>query len=181
MQKVQKTYTAEFKREAVQLVQTSGKPIAQVARDLGISDTSIHQWRKELTEHGPEAFPGSGHQPAQEEEIRRLKRELDIVKQERDILKKAIGIFSRPQPCAYQFMAESQQESPITTMCRVLEVSVSGYYAWRKRAPSQHRREDAQLAEKVKMAFQANRCVYGSPRVPGTSCMHTVFIVHASE
>jgi transposase len=64
MQKVQKTYTAEFKREAVQLVQTSGKSIAQVARELGISDTSIHQWRKELTEHGPEAFPGSGHQTA---------------------------------------------------------------------------------------------------------------------
>jgi transposase len=50
MQKVQKTYTAEFKREAVRLAQTSGKPIAQVARELGISDTSIHQWRKELTE-----------------------------------------------------------------------------------------------------------------------------------
>jgi putative transposase len=65
----------------------------------------------------------------------------------------------------YQFIAEYQQEYPITTMCRVLEVSVSGYYAWRKRAPSQHSREDAQLAEKVKTAFQDNRCVYGSPRV----------------
>jgi transposase len=95
MQKVQKTYTPEFKREAVHLAQTSGKPITQVARELGISDTSIHQWRKELTEHGPEAFPGSGHQTAQEEEVRHLKRELEIVKQERDILKKAIGIFSR--------------------------------------------------------------------------------------
>ncbi len=51
--------------------------------------------RKELTEHGSEAFPGSGHQTAQEEEVRRLKRELEIVKQERDILKKALGIFSR--------------------------------------------------------------------------------------
>ena len=97
MQKVQKTYTAEFKREAVQLAQTSGKSIAQVARELGISDTSIHQWRKELTEHGPQAFAGSGHQTAQEEEVRCLKRELEIVKQERDILKKAIGIFSRGQ------------------------------------------------------------------------------------
>lgn len=95
MQKVQKTYTPEFKREAVRLAQTSGKPIAQVARDLGISDTSIHQWRKELSEHNSEAFPGSGHQIAQEEEVRRLKRELEIVKQERDILKKAISIFSR--------------------------------------------------------------------------------------
>lgn len=95
MQKVQKTYTPEFKREAVRLAQTSGKPIAQVARELGISDTSIHQWRRELTDHGSEAFPGSGHQTAQEEEIRRLKRELEITKQERDILKKAISIFSR--------------------------------------------------------------------------------------
>jgi transposase len=98
MQKAQKTYTPEFKREAVRLAQTSGKPIAHVARELGISDTSIHQWRKELGEHGSEAFAGSGHQTAQEEEIRRLKRELEIVKQERDILKKAISIFSRPQP-----------------------------------------------------------------------------------
>ncbi len=88
MQKVQKTYTPEFKREAVRLAQTSGKPITHIARELGISDTSIHQWRKELTEHGPEAFPGSGHQATQEEEVRRLKRELEIVKQERDILKK---------------------------------------------------------------------------------------------
>ncbi len=95
MQKVQKTYTAEFKREAVRLVQTSGKSIAQVARELGISDTSIHQWRKELAEHGSQAFPGSGHQTAQEEEVRQLKRELEIVKQEHDILKKAVGIFSR--------------------------------------------------------------------------------------
>src|SRR2546425_24462 len=51
MQKVQKTYTQEFKREAVRLAQTSGKSIAQVARELGISDSSIHQWRKELAEH----------------------------------------------------------------------------------------------------------------------------------
>lgn len=97
MQKVQKTYTPEFKREAVRLAQTSGKPLAQVARELGISDTSIHQWRKELSEHGSEAFPGSGHQTVQEEEIRRLKRELDRVQKERDILKKTLGIFTRDQ------------------------------------------------------------------------------------
>jgi putative transposase len=65
----------------------------------------------------------------------------------------------------YQFMAEHRQEYPMTTMCRVLEVSACGYYAWCKREPSQHARSDAQLAEHVKMAFQANRGVYGSPRV----------------
>ena len=95
MAKVQKTYTREFKEEAVRLAQTSGKLITQIARELGISDTSIHQWRKELTEHGSEAFPGSGHQTALEEENRRLKRELERVQQERDILKKVVSIFSR--------------------------------------------------------------------------------------
>jgi transposase len=64
MKKVQKTYTAEFKREAVRLACHWSAPIAQVARELGISDTSIHQWRKELAAHGDEAFPGSGHQTA---------------------------------------------------------------------------------------------------------------------
>ena len=62
MAKVQKTYTREFKEEAVRLVQTSGKPIAQIARELGISDSAIHGWRKELAEHGKDAFPGKGHQ-----------------------------------------------------------------------------------------------------------------------
>src|SRR5256885_10970154 len=95
MAKVQKTYTREFKEEAVRLAQTSGKTIAQIARELGISDSAIHGWRRELTEHGKEAFPGSGHQTALEEENRRLKREVERLQQERDILKKAVSIFSR--------------------------------------------------------------------------------------
>jgi transposase len=95
MAKVQKVYTREFKEEAVRLVQTSGKPITHIARELGISDASIHQWRKELAQQGTSAFPGSGHQTALEEENRRLKRELERVQQERDILKKVVSIFSR--------------------------------------------------------------------------------------
>jgi putative transposase len=65
----------------------------------------------------------------------------------------------------YQFIAEHQQEYAVTVMCCALEVSVSGFYAWRKRKPSQHSREDAELARKIKTAFQSNRCVYGSPRI----------------
>lgn len=65
----------------------------------------------------------------------------------------------------YQFIAQHRQEYAITLMCRVLEVSVSGYYAWLKRPPSRHSREDASLAKKVKEVFQTYRGVYGSPRV----------------
>ena len=97
MPKEQKTFTREFKLEAVQLVQKSGKSQAQIARDLGIADSTLHHWRKEIAEDGDKAFPGSGHQTAQEEEVRRLKRELEVTRQERDILKKALAIFSRSQ------------------------------------------------------------------------------------
>jgi transposase len=97
MQKTQRTFTKEFKLEAVQLVQTSGKSMTQIARDLGIADSTLHHWCKQLSAHGEQAFPGSGHQTPQEEEIRHLKRENELLRQERDILKKAIGIFSRTQ------------------------------------------------------------------------------------
>ena len=95
MPKQQKTYTKEFKLEAVQLVKSSGKPMSQIARELLISDSALYHWSKQLADQGEQAFPGSGHQTAEQEEIRRLKRELDITRQERDILKKVVSIYSR--------------------------------------------------------------------------------------
>jgi transposase len=62
MPKPQPTFTAEFKHEAVQLACTSGRPKAQIARELGISDSALHAWCKQAEEHGNEAFPGKGHQ-----------------------------------------------------------------------------------------------------------------------
>jgi transposase len=98
MPKEQRTFTKEFKREAVQLVPRSGKSPSQVARELGIADSTLHHWCKHFADHGQQAFVGSGHQTPQEEELRRLKRELEVTRQERDILKKALAIFSRNQP-----------------------------------------------------------------------------------
>jgi putative transposase len=65
----------------------------------------------------------------------------------------------------YQFVAEHRHEYPIALMCQVLEVSVSGYYAWRQRPASHHRREDARLSAEIQTIFLENRQVYGSPRV----------------
>lgn len=87
MVKQQKTYTREFKVEAVQLVKSSGKPLSQIARELGISDSALSKWCKQLADQGEQAFPGSGHQSAEQEEIRRLRRELEVTRQERDIVK----------------------------------------------------------------------------------------------
>ena len=94
----QHIYTREFKLEAVRLSESSEKTVAQIARDLGVRERVLYRWRHELREQREQAFPGKGHQSELEEENRRLRRELDLLKQEREILKKALGIFSRGQP-----------------------------------------------------------------------------------
>lgn len=88
MLKPQPTFTAEFKHEVVQLARSSDKPKAQIARELGISDSALYSWCKQSDEHGSDAFPGKGHQMPLEEEIHHLKRELELVQQEQNILKK---------------------------------------------------------------------------------------------
>jgi transposase len=95
--KEQRVFTQEFKREAIQLAETSGKSMTQIARDWGISDSALHAWRKQFAAHGNQAFPGKGHQTELEEENRRLRRENDILKQEREVLKKAVRIFAQSQ------------------------------------------------------------------------------------
>jgi len=96
MGKSQPTYTKEFKQQAVNLFETSGKTKTQIARDLGISDSALSKWCKELGDHGEEAFPGKGHQTPLEEENRRLRKEVEVLRQEREILKKAMSIFMQP-------------------------------------------------------------------------------------
>ncbi len=90
-----KSYTAEFKREAVRLAKERGN-IAATARDLGISDTSLENWKRELEQAPDKAFPGNGN--PRDKETAQLQRELKRLKEENEILKKAVGIFTvRPQ------------------------------------------------------------------------------------
>ena len=90
-----KRYDSEFKRESVRLADTSGKTDRQIERDLGLYQGAILRWRDELEADPIDAFPGTGHQKPLEEEVRRLLRELDIAREERDILKKVVAIFSK--------------------------------------------------------------------------------------
>jgi len=94
--KKRKKYTAEFKQEAVRLYKTSGKTQAQIERDLGLWKGCIGRWKKELEQKGEQAFPGHGCLTADDERFRKLERENEILRQERDILKKAVAIFSQP-------------------------------------------------------------------------------------
>lgn len=95
---VRKQYTREFKREAARLAEESDKPLAEVARDLGIHPNTLYKWRRAYRADGEDAFPGQGKLTPADEEIRRLRRELARVKEERDILKKATQFFARERP-----------------------------------------------------------------------------------
>jgi len=88
-------YDRQFKIETVRLVTEERRKAAEVARDLGIHVNLIYLWKKQLAEAPEEAFPGHGNLKLSDAELRRLQRELADVKEERDILKKALAIFSK--------------------------------------------------------------------------------------
>ena len=88
-------YSKEFKLEAVRLVLEQGLTPKQVADDLGINRSNVNRWKLEYLRDAEQAFPGHGRMTESDEELRQLRRELARVKQERDILKKAVAIFSQ--------------------------------------------------------------------------------------
>ena len=97
MSKKNRTYTKEFKLEALELLRTSGKSAAQLERDLGITQGLLLKWRDryQVQEMNGETTLGPSDMAAAQAEIRRLRRALAVAEQERDILKKAVSIFSR--------------------------------------------------------------------------------------
>jgi transposase-like protein len=136
MTKTRRTYSREFKLEALRLVETSGKSVPQIGRDLGIGKGCLYRWRDEFEAEGQWAFPGRGRLPPEQEELRRLKRENEILRQQRDMQKKSSGLLLAPKELRFQFIKDHQDEFPVIRMCQELEVSPSGYYAWLHRSPS---------------------------------------------
>ena len=88
-------YDRQFKIDTIRHLENSGKKASEIARDLGIRYDLISRWKRELSVDNIRAFPGNGK--SRDEEIARLKKDLADVKMERDILKKAVAIFSKPE------------------------------------------------------------------------------------
>jgi transposase len=86
---------AQFKHDALRLVQESNGKISDIAKDLGIRPELLYRWKSEQAADPEHAFPGKGRMKPEEEYVRRLERELTQARQERDILKKALAYFSQ--------------------------------------------------------------------------------------
>jgi transposase-like protein len=95
--KEKRRYTREFKVEAVRLYEASEKSMREIEQELGITPYLLSKWVQQFREREAAAFPGKGKLPETEVELQRLRREVEILRQERDILKKAVIIFSEPK------------------------------------------------------------------------------------
>jgi transposase len=91
-----KTYTREFKLQALRLLGEQGLSVAEVARRLGVGENCLRNWRRAATERGADAFPGRGTPTPADEELRRLRVEVARLRAERDLLKKAAAYFASP-------------------------------------------------------------------------------------
>ena len=90
-----KGFSGEFKRQAVRLLEIAQKPPADLARELGVRRNQLYKWKEQMSKRGEGAFPGSGRGSGGNDEVARLRKELERVKEERDILKKAAAYFAK--------------------------------------------------------------------------------------
>lgn len=93
--RTRKSFDKGFKISAVKMILDRNEPIRKVAGDLGISENSLHNWKKAYLKDKDQSFPGKGYQTPEEAEITRLKKENALLKEQRDILKKAVTFFSQ--------------------------------------------------------------------------------------
>ena len=145
-----------FKEEAVRLLQTSGRRQRQIAGDLGISVSALGRWVTEL------------HFPVR---MRMQRRRLpayaeSVIWPVRNVISSA-GLLRQRKSMRFRFIDAERAglAMPIFRLCRLLQVSVSGFYAWRNRGPSQRQLDDMVLLAHVRAAFRRSRESYGAERV----------------
>jgi transposase-like protein len=132
-------FTQEFKLEAVRLIKERGVSYTQVSTDLGVHQSQLRDWVKKLADDPQHAFPRQGQMKPEQLEIARLKREVTMLKAERDILKKCRrGLLREEIDVKFGFIAKHRGTWPADWMCGALGVSWGGFYAWLTR-PQQTR------------------------------------------
>ncbi|NJN70718.1 MAG: IS3 family transposase [Nitrospira sp.] len=157
-------FTDEYKAEAVRLVRGGGMTVTQVARDLDLTESSLRNWIKQAEVDEGEG-PRGAATSAELEELRRLRRENRELRMEREIPKKRRPFLREGKRMRYAFILAEKAFYPVAILCRVLEVSRSGFYAWLQRNPSRRELRDRQLRAEIAAIHKESRKTYGSPRV----------------
>jgi putative transposase len=129
-----------------------------------VHENVLRKWVKEFGSDPVQAFPGHGQMKPEQQEIARLRREVNKLKAERDILKKAAAFFEGSD-MKFVFIAKHRTIWPVAWLCDALGVSRSGFHAWLNRTPSVRSRSEEVLGQCVKASFVASDRTYGARRV----------------
>ena len=135
---------------------------ADLARELGINRNQLYKWQQQINAKDSAAFPGKGRQSGSAAEIARLKRELERVTEERDILKKAAQYLCQGVRVKYQFIKDHRDEFRVVSMCRALCVTRSGYYSWLCASPSRRHQDNQRLLTRIRAMHTATDQNYGA-------------------
>ncbi len=159
-----KIYSAEFRASSVKLAIDSDLPIAHTAKDLGINPNTLHTWINKYSQPKDQnkAVRTDEHLY---DELKRLKKEIVRLTEERDLLKKAAAYFARRTTVKYAWIKQHEAEFSVKSMCQHMTVSRSAYYAWRVRPLTAIEKDDIELIEIIKTLFQKGRKNYGTRRL----------------
>ncbi|MFL5251420.1 MAG: IS3 family transposase [Rhodopila sp.] len=162
-------FTDEFKREAIALLASSGRPLIQIAGELGISPSMLRNWRNRSTAgpagSAPHPIVASPSVPDPAAEISRLRRENDRLRMERDILKKTVANLLGSAEMRFRLIEDQRDVWPVRVMCDALSVSPSSYYAWRSRPESARKIANRELLVDIRRVHAQHRERYGAPRI----------------
>ena len=159
------TYSIEFKEEACKRVQ-SGIPAAQVARELGINVNTLYTWMSRFKEHPAQPFVGSGNLHQEDAELRALKKRIKDLEEENEFLKKSKRLLCKePEVIRYLYMEQHRSQYRIAKMAQWLQVSKSGYYAWRKRSKNRRCAENESLLKEIIRIHEESRGTYGTRKI----------------
>lgn len=157
-------YPPEFRRRAVDLVD-SGRKVADVVRDLGVTEQSIYTWRgQDRIDRGLE--PGTS--TAEQAELVAARRWIRELETELGVARRAVELFQEEARPSRRFAAirvMAAEGLPVEVCCRVLGVSVSGYYRWLIARGSEREIRHAWLTDVIRQVHADSRGTYGSRRV----------------
>ena len=159
---IRKSYSDDFRRQAVAMVVAENIPLAEVARRLGVNPEVLRTWK--LKYAPPPAVPGPA-EPSLTDEVRRLRELVRQLTMEREILKKSGHLLRQGNDVRFAFVRDHATTWPVRVMCRVLGVTAAGYYAWRDRPRGARATTRASLADPIRTVFAEVKGRYGSPRV----------------
>jgi putative transposase len=156
-------FTREYKQKVVDLIRTSGKSIAEVARELDLTETAVRSWVKQAAVDRGEG-PKGALTTQERDELRQLRQENKTLRGARN-LEKSDGLLREARLVRFDFIEAEKVRYPVRLICKVLEVSPAGFYAWRERPECERARENRRLVTEIRAIHAESRETYGSPRV----------------